>query len=162
MFDMSMGLWEHIFRAAAVYFFLFLLLRFVGKKHVGDLAPFDLVVLLILSETVQNAMIGDDNSLIGGLVSAATLVVLAHAVGRVCWASKSAERLIEGTPKVLVRHGRRKQDMMRQEQVSISELVEAMRRAGCSNITEIQTAILENDGKISIIRGPRQDRFDSR
>jgi uncharacterized membrane protein YcaP (DUF421 family) len=152
MFDMSMGLWEHIIRAATVYIFLFLLLRLVGKKHVGDLAPFDLVVLLILSETVQNAMIGDDHSLIGGLISAATLVALAHAVSYICWVSKTAERLIEGTPKIIVRHGHRKEDVMQQQQVSISELVEAMRRAGCSNITDVRTAILENDGKISVIR----------
>ena len=156
MFDMSMGLWEHIFRATTVYVFLFLLLRFVGKKHVGDLAPFDLVVLLILSETVQHAMSGDDHSLLGGLVAAATLVALAHAVSYVCWASKAAERLIEGTPKILVRHGHRKEEVMRQQQVSISELVEAMRREGCSNITDIQTAILENDGKISVIRRSAQ------
>jgi len=62
MFDMSIGVSEHIFRAVVVYVFLFLLLRFVGKKHVGELAPFDLLVLLILSETVQNAMIGEDKS----------------------------------------------------------------------------------------------------
>ena len=67
MFDMSIGFTEHMVRAAVVYLFLFVLLRFVGKKHVGELAPFDLVVLLILSETVQNAMVGDDKSLIGGL-----------------------------------------------------------------------------------------------
>jgi uncharacterized membrane protein YcaP (DUF421 family) len=72
MFDMSVGFTEHVIRAAVVYLFLFVLLRFAGKKHVGELAPFDLVVLLILSETVQNAMVGDDKSLVGGLVSAAT------------------------------------------------------------------------------------------
>jgi uncharacterized membrane protein YcaP (DUF421 family) len=73
MFNMSMGVGEHIVRGAAVYVFLFLLLRFVGKKHVGELAPFDLLVLLILSETVQNSLVGDDTSLIGGLISATTL-----------------------------------------------------------------------------------------
>ena len=74
MFNMSMGVGEHIIRGAVVYVFLFLLLRFVGKKHRGELAPFDLLVLLILSETVQNSLVGDDTSLIGGLISAATLV----------------------------------------------------------------------------------------
>jgi uncharacterized membrane protein YcaP (DUF421 family) len=152
MFHMSMGFWEHVIRAAVVYIFLFILLRLVGKKHVGDLAPFDLVVLLILSETVQNAMIGDDNSLIGGLVSAATLIALVHAMGYVSSASKRAERFIEGTPKILVRHGHRRPDVMREQQVSISELVEAMRREGLTNITNIHAAVLENDGKISIIR----------
>ena len=73
MFDMSMGAGEHIFRATVVYLFLFILLRYVGKKHVGELAPFDLIVLLIISETVQNAMVGDDKSLTGGLISAGTV-----------------------------------------------------------------------------------------
>jgi hypothetical protein len=76
MFNMSMGVGEHIVRGVAVYVFLLVLLRFVGKKHIGELAPFDLLVLLILSETVQNSLVGDDTSLIGGLISATTLVVL--------------------------------------------------------------------------------------
>ena len=99
MLNMSIGIGEHILRAAVVYVFLFLLLRFVGKKHVGELAPFDLLVLLILSETVQNAMVGDDKSLIGGLVSAATLIALAQAMSFLSWRSKRLERLIEGTPR---------------------------------------------------------------
>ena len=152
MLDMSIGIGEHILRAAAVYVFLFLLLRFVGKKHIGELAPFDLLVLLILSETVQNAMVGDDKSLIGGLVSAATLVALAQAMSFLSWRSKRLERLIEGTPRVLVRHGHRYHDVMAREQVSISELMEAMRREGCSNIADIRVALLENDGTISIIK----------
>ena len=152
MLDMSVGIGEHILRAAVVYFFLFLLLRFVGKKHVGELAPFDLLVLLILSETVQNAMVGDDKSLIGGLVSAATLIALAQAMSFLSWRSKRLERLIEGTPRVLVRHGHRYRDVMAREQVSMSELMEAMRREGCSNIADIRVALLENNGTISIIK----------
>ena len=80
MFNMSMGVGEHVVRGVAVYVFLFLLLRFVGKKHVGELAPFDLLVLLILSETVQNSLVGDDTSLIGGLISASTLVLCAYGI----------------------------------------------------------------------------------
>jgi len=74
MFDLSLSIGELIVRAAAVYFVLFVLLRFIGKKHVGELSPFDLVVLLIISETVDGSLIGNDGSLIGGLISAATLV----------------------------------------------------------------------------------------
>jgi uncharacterized membrane protein YcaP (DUF421 family) len=155
MFDMSIGVGEHIFRAVAVYVFLFLLLRFVGKKHVGELAPFDLLVLLILSETVQNAMIGDDTSLIGGLISAGTLIALVQVMGYLSWRSKKMQRLLEGKPKVLVRHGRRHKGMMR-ERVSISELTEALRRQGCTDITNVRVAILENDGNITVVK--RRDR----
>lgn len=155
MFEMSMSPWEHVIRAVAIYVFIFLLLRFVGKKHVGDLAPFDLVVLLILSETVQNAMVGDDNSLLGGMISAGTLIILAYAMGYICWMSKRLERLLQGGAQIIVRHGRRNRKIMAQQQISISELLEAMRQQGCANITDIQTAVLENDGRISIIRKPR-------
>lgn len=152
MLNMSMGVGEHIVRAAIVYIFLFVLLRFIGKKHVGELSPFDLIVLLILSETVQNAMIGQDTSLIGGLISAATLLVLAQVMSFLTWRSKRAERIIDGAPKVLVRHGHRRGDTMKQEQISIAELMEAMRREGLSNIADVRAAVLENDGTISILK----------
>lgn len=158
MLQMSMGSGEHIARAAIVYAFLFVLLRFIGKKHVGELAPFDLVVLLILSETVQNAMIGDDKSLVGGLISAATLIGLTQAMNILSWRSRRLSRIIEGTPRVLVRNGRRNRDTMKREQVSISELVEAMRQTGCCSISEVRLAMLENDGKISIVRYRREAR----
>ena len=151
VFHMSMGVFEHIGRGVVVYAFLFFLLRFAGKKHVGQLAPFDLVVLLILSETVQNSLIGDDTSLVGGLISAATLVGLSYGMSVLTNYSKFAERLLEGTPKILVRHGRRRKDEMDRQRISLAELTEALRHQGCTNITQVRAAILENDGKITVI-----------
>jgi uncharacterized membrane protein YcaP (DUF421 family) len=151
MFEMSVSASELIIRAVVIYFALFALLRFVGKKHVGELAPFDLIVLLILSETVSNALSGEDKSLIGGLISAATLIALVTAVSFVSWRSKKVERFLEGVPKILVRHGTRREEVMAQQQVTISELLEALRRNGCTNIADVRAAVLENDGKISII-----------
>ena len=112
MLDMSIGIGETSCEPQLCSFFCLLLLRFVGKKHVGELAPFDLLVLLILSETVQDAMVGDDKSAIGGLVSAATLIALAQAMSFLSWRSKRLERLVEGTPRGLVRHGHRYHDVM--------------------------------------------------
>lgn len=152
MTDMSMGAGEHVLRAALVYAFLFVALRFIGKKHIGELAAFDLVVLLILSETVQNSMVGDDQSLLGGLISATTLIALAQGMNWLSWRSKKMGRLLEGVPKIVVRHGRRCDEVMKQEKVSISELTEAMRRQGCANIADVRVAILENDGRISVIK----------
>jgi uncharacterized membrane protein YcaP (DUF421 family) len=151
VFDMSMGVFEHIGRGVVVYVFLFVLLRFAGKKHVGQLAPFDLLVLLILSETVQNSLIGDDTSLAGGLISAATLVGMTYGMSALTNSSKLAERLLEGTPKILVRHGRRRTEEMERQHISVAELTEALRHQGCTNITAIRAAILENDGKITVI-----------
>jgi uncharacterized membrane protein YcaP (DUF421 family) len=152
MFNMSMGVFEHIVRGAVVYLFLLVLLRFVGKKHVGELAPFDLLVLLILSETVQNALIGDDTSLVGGLISATTLIVLAYGMNLLTSSSKRLERILEGTPKILVRHGRRRATEMAKQGITTSELAEALRHHGCANITAVRVAILENDGKIPVIK----------
>jgi uncharacterized membrane protein YcaP (DUF421 family) len=151
VFNMSMGVFEHIGRGVVVYVFLFVLLRFVGKKHVGQLAPFDLLVLLILSETVQNSLIGDDTSLVGGLISAATLVGLSYGMSMLTSSSKLAERLLEGTPKILIRHGHRRADEMKRQHITLAELTEALRHQGCANITQVRAAILENDGKITVI-----------
>jgi len=150
MFDLSIGIVEIVLRAAVVYAVLFLLLRFGGKKHVGDLAPFDLVVLLILSETVQGALIADDNSLVGGLIAAATLIALGHVVGYLSWRSKQMERFFEGTPRVLVRNGRVLKETLAKEQVTHSELIEALRREGCTSLKKVRFAVLENDGTITV------------
>lgn len=152
MFHLSVGAGELMFRAATVYAFLFVAMRWIGKKHVGEMAPFDIIVLLIVSETVQNAMVGDDKSLLGGLICAATLLALAQGMNWLSWRSKKMARIFEGTPRVLVRHGRRKTEVMEQELVTLSELTEEMRRQGCSNIADIRAAILENDGKITVIK----------
>jgi uncharacterized membrane protein YcaP (DUF421 family) len=145
----SIGFAELIFRAVVVYLALFVLLRVIGKKHVGEMSAFDLVVLLIISETVDASLIADDKSLIGGLVSAATLVLVVQVVGYVAWRFKPAERVIEGIPRILVRHGEVNDKVMREEQVTRAELIEALRREGHSSLHDVRFAILENDGSIS-------------
>lgn len=152
MFDLSTGVGELIARPAIVYFFLFIGLRWLGKKHVGELAPFDLLVLLIISETVQNAMVGDEKSLIGGLICAATLLVLTQAMNWLSWSSRRIAGVVEGRPKILVSHGAKINDAMNTERVTISELMEALRHNGITNILDVRYAILENDGKISVIK----------
>jgi len=113
------------------------------------MAPFDLVVLLILSESVQNALIADDNSLTGGLVVAGTLFAANQLMGYASWRSKSF-RLLEGTPRVLVRNGHVLHDALASEEVTHSELLEALRREGCTSLPNVRYAVLENDGNITI------------
>jgi uncharacterized membrane protein YcaP (DUF421 family) len=150
MFVPAIGIGELLLRVAVVYAGVFLLLRIVGKKHVGELAPFDLVVLLLLSECVQNALIADETSLTGGLIAAAALFGLNQLVGYAAWRDRKMERLLEGTPRFLVRHGRVLRDVLAREQITQSELMEALRREGCTSLTNVRYAILENDGDISI------------
>jgi uncharacterized membrane protein YcaP (DUF421 family) len=151
MFDLSIPVHELIVRPTIIYVFLFIGFRWMGKKHIGELAPFDLIVLLIISETVQNAMIGGDKSVVGGLICSATLLILTQLMNWANRYSKKTSRFLEGTPKVLVWHGKRLPNVMRNERVSIAELMEALRHKGIANIRDVQAAVLENDGKISVI-----------
>jgi uncharacterized membrane protein YcaP (DUF421 family) len=142
MFQPSIAIPELIFRVTLVYAGVFLLLRVVGKRHVGELAPFDLVVLLIMSECVQNALIGDDKSVTGGLIAAATLFGINQVVGRISWRNKRAERLLEGTPRVLVRHGRVLKHVLADEQITHSELLEACAAKAAARSARFATRFL--------------------
>ena len=154
MFTLSIGVPELILRAVLVYAAIFLLLRVVGKKHVGEMSPFALVVLLILSECVQGALTAGDDSITAGVIAACTLFGVNQVVGYVASRSKNMERLLDGKPKILVRNGNVCRDVMAREQISTSELIEALRREGCTSLTKVRYAVLENDGNISIgLRG---------
>ena len=139
--------WELILRSVLVYLFLVIVLRITGKRQVGQLAPFDLVLLLVLSNAVQNSMNGGDNSLTGGLISAATLN---YTVGIATFRSKKMEALIEGRPQVLVHNGKLFEEVLARAQLTRHELNSALRQAGCTCIEEVHTAILENNGSISV------------
>ena len=150
MWKLGVEWWELILRAVIVYIFLIVLLRITGKRQVGQLAPFDLVLLLVLSNAVQNAMNGGDNSVLGGLISATTLVILNYAVGRATFKSKKLEALIEGRPDVLIHNGKLFTDVMEREQLTHHELNAALRAAGCASVEEVHFALLENNGQISV------------
>ena len=106
MCNLAIPIWELVLRSGVVYGFLLVLLRLTGKRQIGQLAPFDLVLLLVLSNAVQNSMNGGDNSLVGGLVSAATLVALNYGIGYATFRSKRLEALVEGRPQVVIHNGR--------------------------------------------------------
>lgn len=152
MWQPTLPYWEFIFRGVAVYVFLLVLLRVTGKRQVGQLSPFDLVLLLVLSNAVQNSMNGGDNSLIGGMVSAATLVALNYMIGLITAHSKKLETLIEGRPQVLVHNGQLFEDVMANAQLTHHELQAALRLAGCLSVEEVRMAVLENNGAISVVK----------
>src|ERR1700737_3689060 len=117
MWNMSLGWWEFVLRGLIIYIFLVVILRLTGKRQVGQLAPFDLVLLLVLSNAVQNAMNGGDNSITGGVISATTLIVANSIVGRLTYKSKTLERLIEGRPDILIHNGKLFTDIMEREKL---------------------------------------------
>jgi len=151
MWDMNVPWWEFVLRGVVVYVFLLVFLRLTGKRQTGQTAPFDLVLLLILSNAVQNSMNAGDNSLVGGLISAATLigchVVLAQLTFRFAW----MERLIDGSPQVLVQQGQVNADLMRQELLSKDDLEAALRASGCLHLHEVERATIETNGQITVV-----------
>ena len=152
MLNMTVPWWELILRSFIVYAFLLIILRITGKRQVGQLAPFDLVLLLVLSNAVQNSMNGGDNSLVGGLISAATLVGLNYTIGYATYHSKKLEAIIEGRPEVLIHNGKLYKDVLGRSKLTQHELEAALRQAGCANIHECHSAILENNGQVSVVQ----------
>jgi uncharacterized membrane protein YcaP (DUF421 family) len=151
MWTVAIPIWEFMLRGAVVYIFLLVLLRLTGKRQIGQLATFDLVLLLVLSNAVQNSMNGGDSSLIGGLVSAMTLVGLNYLVGFATSRSKRIEAFIEGRPEVLVHNGRLYPQVLKHAQLSRHELDTAIRAASCDSIADVHVAILENNGSITVL-----------
>lgn len=151
----SIAGWELVFRAGIIYAFLLALLRITGKRQVGQLAPFDLVLLLVLSNAVQNSMTGGDNSLTGGLITATTLVALNWVISNATYRSKRLEAMIEGRPQVLIHNSKLHDDVMSKAKLTHHELQAALRRAGCTGIEQVHIAVLENNGAISVV--PRRD-----
>ena len=152
MWHPAIPYWELIVRGLAVYVFLLVLLRATGKRQIGQLSPFDLVLLLVLSNAVQNSMNGGDNSLIGGMVTAATLVALNYLIGLATTRNKQVEAFIEGRPQVLIHNGVLFEDVLARAKLTHHELNAALRRAGCASTQEVRSAVLENNGTISVIQ----------
>ena len=151
LFIPEISIAEKMLRSGVVYLFLLLAFRFTGKRQVGQLTPFDLVVLLIISNVVQNAVIGNDNSLGGGLIGAVTILALNYGVTEVAYRSKRARRLIEATPTLLIHNGRILQENMRRERITLDELLAALRRNGLVEPAQVHVAVLEENGGISVI-----------
>jgi uncharacterized membrane protein YcaP (DUF421 family) len=151
MWSLAVPWWELVARAVLVYIFLLVLLRLTAKRQVGQLAPFDLVLLLILSNAVQNAMNGGDNSYTAGVISAATLVFVNGLVGYATFRSKRLEGLIEGRPVVLIHNGKVNEPLLRAQRMTHHELLAALRRSGCACVEQVHVAILENNGQISVV-----------
>ncbi len=147
--DIPVG--EKILRSVVIYLFILLAFRFTGKRQVGQLTPFDLVVLLILSNVVQNAVIGNDNSLGGGILGAVVILALNWLVVEVTYRFKPAQRLMEGTPTLLVHNGRCVDKHLERERINIEDLRAAIRRAGLADLHEVRFAVLEENGQISVI-----------
>jgi uncharacterized membrane protein YcaP (DUF421 family) len=158
MFVLTLPVAEKMLRPVIVYVFLIVGLRIAGKREMAQLNPFDLVVLLTLSNTVQNAIIGEDNSVTGGILGAATLLAVNYLVVRFLYNHEKLDRLIEGEPDVLINDGVVQMDRLKKEFISRSELEAAAHKQGFTSLDAIDRAILDPGGTVSFFaRRPSPD-----
>ena len=151
MFDIPEAWWELPIRASLVYASLLVLVRLSGKRTVGQFTPFDLLVVMLLSEGVSNALQGPDTPLLNGLLLAATLVALNVMVGWLTARSARLHSLVEGDPVLVGRDGRVFDEVLRRQRVPRSDLDQALREADCP-LEQMQCLFLESDGRISVLR----------
>lgn len=150
LFALSAPWWHFVLRAAAIYVLVTVLMRVSGKRAVGQFTPFDLILLILIGNAVQNGINGGDNSLTGAFVMAVTLIVLNYAVAWGSARSVAFRHVVEGRATVLARDGKVLQDVLRRQLVSESDFRKAMRQSGCEREENIKLAILETNGHITI------------
>ena len=151
MFVLGLPLAEKILRPIFVYAFLVISLRLSGKRELVQLNPFDLVVLLTLSNTVQNAIIGDDNSVSGGIIGATSLLAVNYLVVRFLYGHKRIDQLVEGSADVLIENGSVRLERLKKELISPTQLEAAARKQGFESLDDVQKCILEPGGNLTCI-----------
>jgi len=141
-----------VLRTGIIYLLVLIGVRLSGKREVGQMTPFDLTLLLLLSNSVQNAMTGPDTSLMGGAVAAGTLLVLNYVIATASGSNRHLRRLIEGEPSLLVHDGKIIESHLARERVSMDELHRALREHGINSCDQVALAVLEVDGSISCLK----------
>lgn len=151
LFALAMPWWEFILRAVVVYVVVLGMVRLGGKRALGQITPFDVLLIVLLGNAVQNALLGTDTSLGGGLLLAATLILLNYGVGWLTTRNRRMERMIEGEPTVIARDGRLLEGVLRRELISRADFDAALRQQGGLRIEDVQIALLETTGHITIL-----------
>ncbi len=151
MFILGLPVLEKIARPVIVYLFLVVGLRLAGKRELAQLNPFDLVVLLTLSNTVQNAIIGEDNSVTGGIIGATALLLVNYLVVRFLYGHRRLDRIVEGKAEVLIENGKVKKSRLGKEFITLEELQTAAHKQGFASLDEVQSAVLEPGGTLSFV-----------
>jgi uncharacterized membrane protein YcaP (DUF421 family) len=151
MFALGVPIAEKILRPIIVYIFLIVGLRLSGKRELAQLNPFDLIVLLTLSNTVQNAIIGNDNSVTGGIIGAASLLAINYLVVRFLYDHRKIDQLVEGRADVLVEDGKIHEQKLKRELITKEELAAAARKQGFDSLSDVRQCILEPGGTLTFI-----------
>jgi uncharacterized membrane protein YcaP (DUF421 family) len=151
MFVLGLPVLEKILRPIIVYIFLIIGLRLSGKRELAQLNPFDLVVLLTLSNTVQNAIIGDDNTVIGGIIGATSLLAINYLVVRFLYDHHKLDQLVEGSADILVENGKVYEHKLKKELITKQELAAAARKQGFDSLSDVRQCVLEPGGTLTFI-----------
>ena len=151
MFALSLPWLEKILRPVIIYLFLVVGLRVAGKRELAQLNPFDLVVLLTLSNTVQNAIIGDDTTVTGGIIGAISLLAMNYLVVRLIYGHKKAEEVFEGNPDALIKNGKINRARLKGELITEAELETAAQKQGIASLADVESAVLEPSGSIIFV-----------
>lgn len=162
MLDLAIPGWNIALRTAAIYLVILVGLRLAGKREIGQMTVFDLVVLLLLANAVQNAMVGPDTSLTGGILAALVLLALNVVVARLRLRWPRLRRIIEGSPTLLVLHGEVITEHMRREGLDQETLEAALREHGVADLRDVEMAVLEIDGSISMVPADGQTKHVKR
>jgi uncharacterized membrane protein YcaP (DUF421 family) len=150
-FHTDIPIWNLIIRGVVVYFGIVLLLRISGKRQVGQMGATELATILLISNAVQNSMNGGDNSLMGGMILAGVLIALGSMLTYLTYRKRIFRVIFEGRPTLLVHHGKVIEKAMCAERITRTDLTILMRKQGIHKLSEIQTAILETDGSLSLL-----------
>ena len=151
MFALGLPVLEKILRPIIVYIFLIIGLRLSGKRELAQLNPFDLIVLLTLSNTVQNAIIGDDNTVLGGIIGATSLLAINYLVVRFLYDHSKIEQIVEGRPDVLIENGKVYEHKLKKELITKQELAAAARKQGFDSLSEVRQCVLEPGGTLTFV-----------
>ena len=149
--EIGSSLPEVVLRTAVVYLFLVVVLRISGKREVGQISILELIVILIISDAVQNSMVGENTTLWGGLVAVLTLLALDYGLKTLASRSRRVRQVVEGEPRLLVRDGHLLDRALREEGVEPEQVRAAVRAAGLARVDDVRLAVLETDGSISVI-----------
>jgi len=161
MFVLGLPILEKILRPIIVYAFLVIGLRLAGKRELVQLNPFDLVVLLTLSNTVQNAIIGDDNSVSGGIIGATSLLICNYLVVRFLYDHRKLDQLVEGKSDILIENGKVRTEHLKTELITMAQLEAAARKQGFGSLSEVEQCVLEPGGTLTFL-GKKPDAEDIR
>lgn len=152
MWSLENEWYEIVFRAVCVFTFLFVVIRFWGKKHFGELSPFDLLILLIISEAVQNALVDDEKGLPASFISIFTLLSMNALTGKLAFHFPKLEKLFDGEAKVIIKNGLIDEKLRKEETLTYNELKEAIRMQGINNYDDVAIGTIETNGKITVIK----------